>query len=48
MSLYFMEASAERPLGGREWAPWGEACLRIFGNDLRGSMWMLRKLALCW
>ena len=50
MSLYFIAARALRPLEGRpfELKPCGEACLRIFGSDLRGSMWMLRKLALCW
>lgn len=52
MSLYFMFARAERPLGGRlegdeEW-PWGEACFNILGRDFKGSMCIERKLALCW
>ena len=37
MSLYFMFASAERPFG-RPLEPCGEACLRILGRVLRGSI----------
>jgi len=48
MSLYFIEARALRPFGGRPLEPCGEACLRILGRDFKGSMWMLKKFALCW